>query len=104
MDREFLDDAIHDLTLLDMGTITGLLEALEERLDRLVVVKMFVVAPAPTTSGSPTLSGTSQRPFRPCPRVGAFVPECTNLVRSRWPPPTGDCRRAPSGVPCIAAR
>ena len=37
MHREFLDDAIDDLALLDVGPITGLFEALEQLLDGLVV-------------------------------------------------------------------
>ena len=38
VNRELLDDPIDDLPLLDVGPITGLLEALEQLLDGLVVV------------------------------------------------------------------
>ena len=38
MNREFLDDAVDDLALLDESTITGFLESAEELLDAVVVV------------------------------------------------------------------
>jgi hypothetical protein len=37
MHREFLDDAIDDLALVDVSPITGLFETLEQLLDSLVV-------------------------------------------------------------------
>ena len=37
MDRELLDDPVDDLALLDVGAVAGLLEALEQLLDGLVV-------------------------------------------------------------------